>query len=542
MPSYALTVDVPESEADDLAALLLEEGAAGAEVRDGSVLPMPDAPRPAPGRALVVAFFAARDQADAAAAAVGVQGAIAELADQDWGERWKEGLVPFSVGRVFIRFSWAAAALPPGAVEVVLDPGMAFGTGTHPTTALCLAGLDALLASAPAADVLDVGTGSGLLAIAARKLGAGRVAATENDPDALRVAEENAQRNGVAIELHLAPPSAVPGSFPVVVANILANTLVDLAPQIAARLAPGGTAPPLRHPGRAGVGGAQRVPRAGPRARSRQRAQRGRVAPPGAREAGVRRLFVPRPRLSGDRAALEANEVHYLRDVLRLAPGALIEVFDGEGGTREGRLAAADDGRLLLELGTRRDAPAPAARVHLAFALARGDRPDLVVQKATEVGAARLLPFEAERSVVHLDRERGAERARRWQRIAAEAARQCGRADVPEVASPAPLAQVLAEAPPGLPDAAPLRGRRRAAGAGGGRSAAGHLSSSGRRAGSRRARSRRRWPQAPTSPPSALASCASRRPPSWRRRSCSTSPATWDDGRRRRSPADTSIL
>ena len=241
MPSYALTLDVPESDADDLAALLLGEGAAGAEVRDASVLPMPGAPRPPPGRAHVVAFFAARDEAEAAAAAVGVQGSVAELADQDWGERWKEGLAPFAVGRVFIRFSWSAAAPPPGAVEVVLDPGMAFGTGTHPTTALCLAGLDALLAAAPGADVLDVGTGSGLLAIAARKLGAGRVAATENDPIALRVAEENAQRNGVALELHLAPPSAVPGTFPVVVANILANTLVELAPQISARLAPGGT-------------------------------------------------------------------------------------------------------------------------------------------------------------------------------------------------------------------------------------------------------------------------------------------------------------
>lgn len=164
----------------------------------------------------------------------------------------------------------------------------------------------------------------------------------------------------------------------------------------------------------------------------------------------MRRLFVPRPRLEGDRAALEASEVHYLRDVLRLAPGASVEVFDGEGGAREGRLAAGEDGGLLLELGPRRDAPAPAARVHLAFALARGDRPDLVVQKATEVGVARLLPFEAERSVVRLDRERGAERARRWQRIAAEAARQCGRADVPEVASPAPLAHVLAGAPPGF--------------------------------------------------------------------------------------------
>jgi len=241
MHSYALTVDVPEIDADDVAALLLDRGALGAEVRDGSIKPMPGVSLPAPGRAHVSAFFAARGEAEEAATALGVAGSIAEVADQDWGESWKKGLAPFSVGRVFIRPSWIAAAPPPGAVEVVLDPGMAFGTGTHPTTALCLEALCELLGGAPGADVLDVGTGSGLLAIAAKKLGADRVVGTENDPVALRVAEENAGRNGVALELRLEEPDAVTGHFPVVVANIVANTLVALAPGIAARLARGGT-------------------------------------------------------------------------------------------------------------------------------------------------------------------------------------------------------------------------------------------------------------------------------------------------------------
>ena len=241
MPSWTLTVEVPEPEGDDVAALLLAEGAGGAEVRDGSVAPMPGAARPSPGRAMVVAFFAARHQAEAAAAALGLEGALAEVPDEDWSESWKRDLAPFTVGRVFIRPSWTAAAAPPGAVEVVLDPGMAFGTGTHPTTALCLAALDALLAEHPGVDVLDVGTGSGLLAIAAAKLGAGRVAGTENDPVALRVAGENAGRNGVGPELALAPPEAMAGRFGVVVANILANALVALAPALALKVAPGGT-------------------------------------------------------------------------------------------------------------------------------------------------------------------------------------------------------------------------------------------------------------------------------------------------------------
>ena len=163
----------------------------------------------------------------------------------------------------------------------------------------------------------------------------------------------------------------------------------------------------------------------------------------------MRRLFVPRARLGGGRAALEPAEAHHLVSVLRLAPGAALEVFDGEGGVHPARLVLDAAGAPAVELGPRRDAPPPGARVHLAFALARGDRPDLVVQKATEVGVERLLPFEAERSVVRLEPERAAERARRWQRIAAEAARQCGRADVPEVAAPARLADVLA-APAGF--------------------------------------------------------------------------------------------
>jgi ribosomal protein L11 methyltransferase len=241
MPSYALTVDVPQQEADDCAALLLDHGALGAEVHDGSFSPMPSAPRPLPGRAAVVAFFANSEEARAAGAALGLVGSVAEIPDRDWSASWKEGLAPSVVGRVFVRPSWIGAEPPPGTVEVVLDPGMAFGTGTHATTQLCLEGIGDLLVETPGSDVLDVGTGSGLLAIAARKLGARRVVGTEEDVVALRVAEENAERNGVELELRLEPPESVPGRFPIIVANILANTLVALAPGIATRLAPGGT-------------------------------------------------------------------------------------------------------------------------------------------------------------------------------------------------------------------------------------------------------------------------------------------------------------
>jgi ribosomal protein L11 methyltransferase len=165
---------------------------------------------------------------------------VEEQPDQDWGEAWKEGLTTLTIGRAFVRPSWIAAATPPGLAEIVLDPGMAFGTGTHPTTSLCLAALSDLLADRPGARVLDVGTGSGLLAIAARKLGAGPVAGNDNDPVAVRVARENAALNRVELDLNEREVAAQRGPFDLVLANILANTLVELAPALAAQLARGG--------------------------------------------------------------------------------------------------------------------------------------------------------------------------------------------------------------------------------------------------------------------------------------------------------------
>jgi ribosomal protein L11 methyltransferase len=240
VPFFSLTCELEASLADDRAAGLVEAGAAGVEVREEGVLPMPGDRRPGPGRALLVAWFEGRDLALRAAVEAGVDGVVAEVEEEDWGEAWKKGLSPLTVGRVFVRPSWIAAAPPPGAAEVVLDPGMAFGTGTHPTTSLCLAALSDLLAERPGASVLDVGTGSGLLAIAAARLGAGRVAGNDVDPVAVQVARENAARNGVALELTAAPVEALRGPFQVVVANILANTLAELAPAVAAQVAPGG--------------------------------------------------------------------------------------------------------------------------------------------------------------------------------------------------------------------------------------------------------------------------------------------------------------
>ncbi len=238
VPTFSLTLEAPLVRAEDVASDLFDLGAAGVEVRDGEAAPMPGTPLPSAGNALLVAWFPERPAADEGARLHG--GVVAEVADEDWGEGWKKEFRPLDVGRVRVRPSWIDAPPPPGVVEVVIDPGMAFGTGSHGTTALCLEALSDLLAARPGATVLDVGTGSGLLAIAARKLGAARVAANDVDPKAVEVARENAAANGVALEIVEAPLPAIAGTFDVVVANILANTLLELAPEIAAKLAPGG--------------------------------------------------------------------------------------------------------------------------------------------------------------------------------------------------------------------------------------------------------------------------------------------------------------
>ena len=239
MPSWSLTLEVARDAADDLAAELVGEGASGVEVRDGEAAPMPGTVEPPAGRALLVAWFP--DHVAAEEAAAGRGGRLAESPDVDWSESWKRGLGPVAAGRIWVRPSWVEAPPPIGLAEVVLDPGMAFGTGAHPTTALCLAALSDLVAARPGLAVLDVGTGSGLLAIAAAKLGAGRVVGSDVDPVALRVARENADANGAPVELTDLAPDRITGSFDLVVANILANTLVELAPVVAGKVAEGGS-------------------------------------------------------------------------------------------------------------------------------------------------------------------------------------------------------------------------------------------------------------------------------------------------------------
>lgn len=175
------------------------------------------------------------------------QAGFRKVADQDWERAWMDQYVPLRLGTRTWIMPWnhqlPAEAATDDAVVVRLDPGLAFGSGTHPTTALCLQWLDTLAADGALRDatVLDFGCGSGILALAALKLGAARAIGIDNDPQALLATRDNAERNAVGERLDVFLPDDEPAAtYPVVVANILAVALDALADTLAARVAPGG--------------------------------------------------------------------------------------------------------------------------------------------------------------------------------------------------------------------------------------------------------------------------------------------------------------
>lgn len=167
--------------------------------------------------------------------------AFRDVEDQDWTRAWMDQFQPMQFGRrLWIYPSTVEpSADDAGKVIVHLDPGLAFGTGTHPTTALCLEWLDAT--DVTGKTVIDYGCGSGVLAVAALKLGAARTIGVDNDEQAIEASRVNAERNGVAANLDLFLPDDFPRERKnILIANILAGPLADLAPLFAACVVPGG--------------------------------------------------------------------------------------------------------------------------------------------------------------------------------------------------------------------------------------------------------------------------------------------------------------
>lgn len=180
-------------------------------------------------------------------ALIGREVKVEPLPDQDWIKLSQEGLPPVRAGRFFIYGAHDAGVVPPGVIPIRIEAGMAFGTGHHETTSLCLAALSDLAKKRRFANVLDLGCGTGLLAIGAAKLWRKRVIASDIDHVAVEVTRENARANGTAPLVRavtadglVSPVLAAGAPYDLIVANILAGPLTQLAPQIAHALAPRG--------------------------------------------------------------------------------------------------------------------------------------------------------------------------------------------------------------------------------------------------------------------------------------------------------------
>lgn len=283
-PWWELQLRVPAALAEDVAALLVDGGAMGVQTVDGSVAPelawrahpsmgpssgasplgVDDAAQlggragDAAATAQLLASFGPELDADAVLALADEVLAPFELAgqlvgrrptrrdDTNWAHAWRQHFAPLKVGRrLWVVPSWQVAFVPPsGSLVLPLDPGMAFGTGQHATTALCLRAIeDAADAKEVPRRVLDVGCGSGILGMAALLLGSERAVSVDTDAAAVRATEENLARAGLAgrfvVQAELPPADAEP--FALVVANILAPVLCSLADDLVARLAPGGS-------------------------------------------------------------------------------------------------------------------------------------------------------------------------------------------------------------------------------------------------------------------------------------------------------------
>lgn len=245
-PRYPfVAVDVPESEADELSAALFELGATGVEQRDEQTLVR----GVGEGKVTLVASFDGHDEAGEAIVALREllpesSPRLEEVVGDAWRDAWKEHFAPFALTpRITVAPPWVDYAAQRAGEHVLrLEPGRAFGTGLHATTSLVAELLDEHAAELAGREVLDVGTGSGILALVALVLGAARVVAIDNDADVIEVVRENAERNGLAdrVAASAGTIEGVTRSFPWVVANIEARVLRPIAPELGRVLAPSG--------------------------------------------------------------------------------------------------------------------------------------------------------------------------------------------------------------------------------------------------------------------------------------------------------------
>jgi ribosomal protein L11 methyltransferase len=229
-PDLMLELAVPDAEAEVAADRLWQAGATAVLFR------------PEQGATTVAASFPTAAAVRAVAGEMAPEGAVVVAADPSWRRVWREHAVPVPVGeRLLIAPAWRDVPLRTGRLVLRIDPGDSFGSGTHPSTRIILAELDRH-PPAPTDQVLDLGCGSGILAVAAARLGAARVTAVDLDPAALAVTRANATTNGVSDRVVAEALSIedAPGPFDLALVNVTAAVHADVGPEVIARMATGG--------------------------------------------------------------------------------------------------------------------------------------------------------------------------------------------------------------------------------------------------------------------------------------------------------------
>ena len=241
-PRYPrVVIDAAPEDADVAASMLFELGASGVEECDEGTLHRASAA----GVVTLIGSFESYDEALAAVEALKPRYAprLDEIVGDGWRDAWKEQFHPFHVSAgIVVCPPWERAPAAAGEKVLELEPGRAFGTGLHATTSLVVAAIERNASLLQGVPVLDVGCGTGILALAALLLGASRARATDNDGDVVEVVRENAQRNGFGdrVEVDTTDVAELQGSWPVVLANIEARVLVGMSASLQRVVEPGG--------------------------------------------------------------------------------------------------------------------------------------------------------------------------------------------------------------------------------------------------------------------------------------------------------------
>ena len=240
MAYYELAITAPDESRDAIMNKMTEMGSTGFFEKEGKILAYFEAKTDIAGVCDELSGF--RDVLRSSGLDPVFYFEYILLPDKDWNENWKKNFAPIDIGEsLTIIPSWLKKDT--SRIPVIIDPGMVFGTGYHETSQACLIIMEKISRGHHKESCLDIGTGSGILAIGAAKIGFKDVTAVDIDPMAIDAANRNVEGNGLSnVAIKEGDITAVEGSFDLIVANLLSGILVDIAPDILARLNPGGKA------------------------------------------------------------------------------------------------------------------------------------------------------------------------------------------------------------------------------------------------------------------------------------------------------------